>query len=146
MVTVRVEDLELAFQFVSGGAPLEHEAFLSLDSGEIYFRSALGTLNELPPEFDESDRYLAIPHKSELDLGIVLVREFIACEIPNDADEVERMFRARGAYRRYKALLERRGVLDAWYEFEAVRTRRALEAWSAEQGIRLLPDSDRSTS
>lgn len=37
MVAVRFDDLSLAFDFVSGGAPMEHNAYLSIDTGRIYW-------------------------------------------------------------------------------------------------------------
>jgi hypothetical protein len=33
MVTVDYDELSLAFDFVSSGAPMEHQAFVSLDTG-----------------------------------------------------------------------------------------------------------------
>ena len=36
MVTVKYEDLLMAFEFVSFSAPMEHEAYISLDTGAIY--------------------------------------------------------------------------------------------------------------
>ncbi len=53
MVTVKYEDLSLAFAFVSSGAPMEHRAYISLDTGRIYWVSALApTEDELPDVFE----------------------------------------------------------------------------------------------
>ena len=48
MVTINYHDLSLAFDFVSSAAPMEHHAFVSLDSGKVYWISELG-------EFDEEE-------------------------------------------------------------------------------------------
>jgi hypothetical protein len=48
---------------------------------------------------------------------------------------IESFFRQRGAYARFKAFLERHQLLDRWYAFEAVATRRALEVWAADNGF-----------
>lgn len=34
MVAVRYDDLSLAFEFVSSGLPMEHNAYLSIDTGQ----------------------------------------------------------------------------------------------------------------
>lgn len=36
MTSVKYEELSLAFDFVSSGAPMEHGAYVALDSGKIY--------------------------------------------------------------------------------------------------------------
>ena len=38
MVTVRYDDLSLAFDFISSVPPMEHEAYVLLDTGEVYWR------------------------------------------------------------------------------------------------------------
>ena len=48
-------------------------------------------------------------------------------------------FHQRGAYGRFKDLLERKGMLEAWYECEAQAAEQALRAWSAENGLQLKP-------
>jgi nicotinamide-nucleotide amidase len=135
--SVDAEELRDAFDFVSMGAPLEHSAVISLDTGRIYWLSRDGDLEEepLPDDLDTSDRYIAVPHKTELDLGRRLVLRFVDRELPNDFDTVEGFFRRKGAYRRFKQLLESRGMLERWYEFENSATERALLEWCQENGI-----------
>ena len=60
-------------------------------------------------------------------------REFL----PDDYDEVRHIFSRRGAYRRYKDLLVRRGALDLWYDFSNKAEETALREWCAENGIEL---------
>jgi hypothetical protein len=43
----------------------------------------------------------------------------------------------RGAYRRYKDLLVRRGALERWYGFSNKSEETALREWCAENGIEL---------
>ena len=47
------------------------------------------------------------------------------------------MFRRKGAYSNYKALLERRGLLDEWYDIENSREEQALRRWCKENEIEL---------
>lgn len=115
MVTIQYEDLSLAFHFVSSGAPMERQAFISMDTGEIYWVSAVApTDDELPDDFEESDRYLEIPHRNDLDLGQALALRFVEQELPGAYDRVVRFFGHRGAYRRFKDYLAEVGCLDRW--------------------------------
>src|SRR5262245_63308299 len=49
--------------------------------------------------------------------GQALVLDFAREFLPDEYDEVRRIFSGRGAYRRYKDLLVRRGALERWYDF-----------------------------
>jgi len=138
MISIKYEDLESAFEFVSAGPMGEHEAYISLDSGEIYWKSDLSDVDELPDDFDTSDRYLAVPHKHELDLGKRLVERFTALKLPDSGDDVRRIFSHKGAYSRFRQLLESKGLLDAWYAFENEQVSRTLREWCAENGIGLV--------
>ena len=70
MVVVKYEDLSAAFDFVSFAAPMEHQAYISIDTGTIYWISELSPLEEeIPEDLETSDCYIAIPHKNDLDLG-----------------------------------------------------------------------------
>ena len=71
MVAVKYEDLSAAFDFVSFAAPMEHQAYISIDTGNIYWISELNPLEEeVPEDLETSDRYIAIPHKNDLDRGV----------------------------------------------------------------------------
>ena len=130
-------DLQNAFMFVSFGQLGENEAYLDRQSGEIYCHSAFGDEEEEWPEDIDDERYIAIPHKNELDLGKPLVFDFARQFLPDDYDEVSRIFSRRGAYGRYKDLLVRRGALERWYEFENKAEETALREWCADNDIKL---------
>jgi len=140
MVSVKYEDIALAFDFVSYAAPTEHNAYVSLDTGMVWWTSDSSDAfdEEIPDDLETSDRYLAIPHKNELDLGRRLALRFIAQALPACYDRVERFFRQQGAYARLKDLLEREGVLEHWYSFEADAVESALRQWCAENGLELV--------
>jgi hypothetical protein len=48
------------------------------------------------------------------------------------------MFRHRGAYRRFKELLEHQDLLEAWYDYERSKTLEALREWAQDEGIELV--------
>ena len=104
-----------------------------------YWRSdSLDELDEeIPDDLEDEEKYIAIPGKRDLDLGRPLVMDFAREFLPNDFDEVRYMFSRSGAYKKFRALVTRRNVLDRWYEFESKATERALREWCELNAIEL---------
>jgi hypothetical protein len=139
VVTVSRFDIELAFAFVSSDAPRMRRAYISLDTGQIYWFSELDpTEQELPDDFETSDRYIALPHKNELGLGRNLALSFAADELPDRYREVAAIFHRKGAYHRFKSLLETVGLLEKWYKFEEAALDEALQEWWAKNDIKIV--------
>jgi hypothetical protein len=130
-------ELQDAFEFVSVGAPGENEAYLDRQSGKIYYHSEYCDFDEELPDDLDDQKYIAIPDKRELDLGKPLVLDFVRQFLPNDYDEVRRIFSRKGAYGRYKDLLVEWGALDRWYDYSNKAEEAALREWCAENGIEL---------
>jgi hypothetical protein len=134
-------DIELAFEFVSSNSVGLNEAFLCRRTGKIYWRSDsmdVEDLNdELPDDVEDGERYIAIPGKRDHDLGKPLVLNFASEFLPNDFDDVRYMFSKSGAYKKFRALVTRRNLLDQWYEFESKATERALREWCELNSIEL---------
>lgn len=131
------DTIEDAFLFVSSTASFEHIAVVHRQTGESFFASDIAGYDELPEDLDESDDYIGIPHKNDLNLGKPLVIDFVRSRCPEEIDQVLTIFRRRGAYGRFKDLLERKALLDEWYVFEQQRTRQALLLWCEENNIEL---------
>jgi hypothetical protein len=91
----------------------------------------------LPRDIENEEKYLPIPSKRDLDLGRPLVFRFIGEVLPNDYNEVRRIFERRGAYSNFKALLSRRNALDRWYAFEEKATVDALREWCKDNAIEI---------
>jgi hypothetical protein len=136
-MAVSFDDIETAFFFVSMDQQFMNNAYLCKETGEIYYTSEMGDSDELPEDIDDPERYIAIPHKNELDLGKALVLEFTSTYLPEELDQVYAIFRHKGAYARYKELLERKGALDDWYNFEHERQTMALKEWCRENNIEI---------
>ena len=134
-MAVSFDDIENAFFFVSMDQQFMHNAYLCKETGEIFYTSEMGDSDELPDDIDDPDKYIAIPHKNELDLGKALVIEFTSKYLPEELDRVYSIFKRKGAYSRYKDLLEHKGVLEDWYEFENKRQTTALKEWCEENNI-----------
>jgi hypothetical protein len=131
-VAVKFEDVLYGFEFVSMGDG-GNEAILCKRTGTVYWHSCDVEMeplfDELPHGYEDDPNYLAIPDKRELDLGKPLVLDFAREYLPDDFDEVRRIFSRRGAYAKFKDLLVRRRALDRWYDFETKATERALREW-----------------
>jgi len=137
-MAVKFDELLDAFDFVSDGQPFEHDAYLCLETGVIHYHSDLVDLEEaLPDDIDTPGKYIAIPHKNDLDLGKRLALRFADDLLPGSLDDVYDIFRHKGAYGRFKSLLENRGMLQQWYEFEEKSRKEALRQWCEESGIEI---------
>ncbi|MEH2611716.1 hypothetical protein [Bradyrhizobium sp. AZCC 1693] len=139
-MSVDWNDLLDTFEFVSLGQPGEHEAVLCRKTGKFLWHSELADdVDEWPDDTEDEEKYLSIPHKKELDLGQPLVFEFARQFLPDEFDEIQGIFAKRGAYARFKDLLQRRKALDRWYDFENKATEAALREWCEINGITIEP-------
>lgn len=141
MAKVKFDELLEAFEFVSFGGMFESAAYVSLDTGAIYWISD-GLDEATPPDLGTSDRYLEIPHKNHLDLGSHLALRFAEQHVPDHYETVRGIFHRRGAYARFKDLLDRLERLEDWHRFENAATERALRNWCAENGLEVI-DSEK---
>ena len=148
MVTVKYDDLSAAFDFVSFAAPFEHQAFVSLDTGAIYWISETSPVDdeEQPDDLGSSDRYIAVPHKNDLDLGRSLALRFVDEQLPDRSATIRAVFQHRGAYARFKDLLTAEGQLETWYAFEAESTQQALRQWCEEKQIQLAENGSQQSA
>jgi hypothetical protein len=138
MITVNFEDLLHAVEFVSADSYSDDNAYIGLDTGIVYWLSSdIDDEQEIPEDIETSDRYLEVPRKKDLAIGQHLVMSFIGQELPEDYNTVASYFRKKGAYRRFKDLLEQRDMLAQWYAYEANAESAALIEWCAENDITL---------
>ena len=136
MPTIAYDDLEAALEWVSGSEAFGNAAYISKATGHVYYASSgVDVPEELPDDCDDPALYWSVPDTRALDLGSRLVHQFAEQHLPEHQHEVRDIFRRKGAYGRFKALLERLGALDAWHEFERSETASALLAWAQEEGM-----------
>lgn len=133
---VKFEEILLGAEFVGSGGPLEHEAYLSRETGEIHYHS--DSMDEpLPGDIGEAGKYVALPHKNDLGLGKALVFRFAGEFMPGDCEKVRGFFFRPAAFARFKDLLEYRGLLKQWYDYENKAFERALRDWCKDNEINL---------
>ena len=139
MHSINLDELRNAFEFVSSGPSSQNFAYMCMDTGIIYWKSNVMDLEEeIPADLETSDRYIAVPHKNDLQLGQNLALSFIDQEIPHEYNFVASLFRKRGAYRRFKELLQAEGLLEKWFAFEVDASDLALQDWCKENNIELV--------
>ncbi len=136
-MAISFDDIENAFFFVSMDQQYMHNAYLCKETGEIFYTSEIGDSDELPEDIDEPEKYIAIPHQNELELGKALVFEFTSTYLPEELGKIHAIFRRKGAYSRYKDFLEGKGLLENWHKFEDERRKTALKEWCRESGIEI---------
>jgi hypothetical protein len=133
---VKYDDLEMAFMFVSDTVYFDEAAYVCRKTGKVYWVSEqLGDELEAPDDVTDSELYAEVPNKFDLDLGTRLAFRFTERFIPQHHDEVSRIFHRKGAYSRYKDLLQSLGRLNEWYVFEESETESALRRWAEKEGF-----------
>ena len=133
--SVKFDDLLAAYEWVSS-SPDDSEAFVSRVTGEVHWSSSTMELDdELPEDIEDGSVYVAVPNKHDLNLGKNLALAFAEEQLADSYQTVANIVRQRGAYGRFKDLLERQSLLQAWHDFEAKATEIALREWAAEEGL-----------
>ncbi len=135
---LKFSDIEDAFMFVGSEQYGMHSAYLCPATGRIYYISEMAGIDEAEEEGVDVDECFFIPHKNELDLGRRLVFKYAMRRLPGEYEQVEQIFRKRGAYSRFKNFLETKGLLSDWYEFETECTERAIRQWCTDNDITLM--------
>jgi len=138
---VKFEDLLAAYEWVSS-SPDDCEAFVSRITGNVHWSSSSIELDEeLPEDIEDDSIYVAVPNKHDLNLGKNLALTFAEDQLADSYQTIANFFRQRGAYSRFKDLLERKGCLEVWYDYEAKATELALLEWAIEEGISILENN-----
>ena len=112
---VKFTDIQDAFFFVSSAGCGMHSAVLHRGTGQLHYRSETEDQDETSGEDLDRDAWIHIPHKNDLGLGQELVFEFVTDHLADEYDWVRQVFRKRGAYSKFKDLLQSRGLLQAWF-------------------------------
>ena len=133
---INFSDLEDAFLFVSSDQPFINEAVINKKTGKTFYKSDLAGIDDFPDEVYSED-YIEIPHKNDLNLGRNLVHDFVLKHLPQKLAEVDQIFSKRGAYSRFKELLNSTRLLETWYKFEDEQTKLALRQWCNENNLEI---------
>ena len=119
--------------------------FLDLETGESVFLAdelVTGLDNEgLEDEIEENlERYLRLPTKFEIH-EYHIMEEFIWTLKGDRADKLEHAIQGRGAFRRFKDMVDRMGISQQWYDFQAEYYRKLAIEWCQEHGLEYIEGS-----
>ncbi len=138
-VTVSLKELIQALDWVSDLSNSENMAFVGRETGRVYMASDKDIGDELesdlPSDIDDITKYAIVPSRQDLRLGKRLAVRFVQASLPERLEETYEVFAARGAYARFKDMLEREQVLQAWYAFEAEAVERELRDWAESEAL-----------
>jgi hypothetical protein len=144
-VHVRWRDLQHAFEVASSGEPGETEAVLCRKTGAFLLHSDEMDFGDAWPDDVEGEaKYTRVPHRKQLELGKPLVLAFAAEFLPDELEEVRKLFDRSGAYRRFRGMLHRTRALEQWYAFEAAANDKALRDWCAANAIIIDEESSQN--
>lgn len=129
----------------------EWESFLDPESGEIITvtdedHSALAAEDEDLPEWQReqlpklrevvgSDRFLQLPDATEIHEWSIMERFSQGVEAPAARDALLVAIHGRGAFRMFRATLERFELRDEWYAFRGAVFEEIARSWLREHGI-----------
>ena len=139
MPTVSSDQLEDAMEWASCDF-LDNEAYICRQTGKIYWIAGdPGMIDEeeIPEDIHNSDRYLSVPTKRDLDLGNQLAFDFATRYMAQHYDDIRDMFRRQGAYRPFKDFLEQEDMLEKWYAYSDEQEAKALREWCETEGLSL---------
>ena len=134
---ISFSDIQDAFFFVNSAGYGMNSAVLCKDTGQIFYSSEMGGIDEIGDEDLDWETCIDIPHKNDLDLGQRLVFEFVERHLPDEYHRIRQIFRRRGAYGRFKDFVESKGLLQSWYDFERQREEQVLRQWCEANEIEL---------
>lgn len=132
--TVALDDLMFALEWVSDLSASENMAFVCRESGQVVMTSCEDFGQEhaptLPPDIEDATKYAIVPSRQDLGLGKRLAVRFVQASLPSRLEDTYAMFAAKGAYARFKAMLEEERMLETWYAYEAEAVERGLREWA----------------
>jgi hypothetical protein len=136
-MSIKFSDIVDLFEIANFGSPYEHQGYICKVTGKTYIYSEFGDNEEELPDDIHSEKYLMIPDKNDLDLGRDLAFVFTQEVLPSEYENVRAIFRHKGAYFKFKALLESSEKLEEWYQFERNQTENALRRWCSDQDVEI---------
>ena len=110
------------------------EAIEMADDNFTFFLDLETGKSVLLADEDNPERFFRLPTKFEIH-EYNIMEEFIQTLKGEDADKLEQVIQGRGAFRRFKDMVNRRGITKQWYDFQADYYRNLAIAWCQEHGI-----------
>ena len=108
----------------------ENDADLS-DSAEWYREAVASAKHYL----ENQDDYLSLPEKYDFNEYRIIEKFIARVDIPKQSDMLYQSIQGKGAFKRFKIMLERLGVVGEWYKYRDEKLREFVEFWCQENNI-----------
>ena len=133
---VSLSDLEHALLWTKDPT-FDTEAYVSRETGEVIF---IGGDDPMPVKVPKKElrikkKYIPTPLQNDLINARRLLFDFIEEHLPDQLENVQDNFHHAGAWGRTKTLLQRKGKLNDWHQYENEALRTALREWAEENGF-----------
>lgn len=142
-MSITFEEIHDAFETMSLAPVGVVEVFYHISTGKVYYDfTSADNPEPLPDDIDDTELYLRFPDSNELPHGRSLALGFAEEHLSDDDyDRVCSYFNRRGAFARFKDLLEDRGIIDAWYKYQADTIKQAAREWCKENSINVVEEN-----
>lgn len=139
MPTIKLEDLEQAYDFTDAARPYGGGVWLDRNTGAFWELAEDEWYPEPPPtDPQESPDYVAVPDSHELGIGVRQALAFAETRLPDHLQEIRGLFHHKGGWKQFKALIQRLHLENDWYAWRDASTREALREWATDKGIDVI--------
>jgi hypothetical protein len=84
---------------------------------------------------ENQDDYLSLPEKYDFNEYRIIEKFIARVIIPKQSEMLSQSIHGKGAFRRFKAMLENLGLVDEWYKYRGQKLRDFVEFWCRENKI-----------
>ena len=131
---MKYADIESAY--IDNDFSSESSVYINKQTGQVLYHSEYEMDEENEIDFFD-ENLVSLPDKRELNLGSRMVFKFADKKFKEEYETIKYYFSKKGAYSKFRNLLEKRNKVDEWYKFENQETEAALRNWCSENGINL---------
>ena len=101
------------------------------DSAEWYCEAVVRAKHYL----ENQDDYLSLPEKYDFNEYRIIEKFIARVAVPKQSEMLSQSIHGKGAFRRFKAALERLELVDEWYKYRGQKLREFVEFWCGENKI-----------
>jgi hypothetical protein len=101
------------------------------DSAEWYCEAVLRAKQYLENQSD----YLSLPEKYDFNEYRIIEKFISRVVVPKQSEMLSQSIHGKGAFRRFRIVLEKLGLVDEWYKYRGLKLREFVEFWCRENEI-----------
>ncbi|AZQ83397.1 hypothetical protein EKO29_04625 [Colwellia sp. Arc7-635] len=101
------------------------------DSAQWYCEAVASSKYYLENQQD----YLSLPEKYDFNEYRIMEKFIARVVIPTQSEMLYQSIKGKGAFRRFKTVLTKLGLVDEWYEYRGKKLREFVEFWCEENKV-----------